>query len=260
MKVKFNIFLISISILITMLSACTEHVASQTPTGDMIIKTDTVERIPKNVIQIGEQFKSYPGKADGHLLCTVTDVRVVTEQSECPPAEWFDEGGILVDTNLTIYPYDEWFTEGGAFDQGCRILIADLTVTNVDAHSWLDNGTFSSDCGWFNDLDVFYAKHVLRLADLTGIRQEQYLTHLAFGFSAFGVYSDDIPNTKGYEPTAIRIAPGETVSYSLAFPLNAADFVKDDGTWQDLSTLMLCGGQLAFPDEAVFIDLNLKDR
>ena len=263
MKVKPLILFFIVCILINLLTACTRIADNNEHLGEVITENHT-RIMPKNVIQIGETYEFSTTQADGHFLCTITGVRMVTTQSECPPDEWFDAeyAATLEASDDDHYPYEEWFAKDGAFERNCRIILVDISVTNVDAQSWLDNGTFVTGCGWFADANLFYAYDFGKLADLdTVIKQnntQQYMTIGSFGFSKFGEYADD-PNTKGYEPAAIRIAPGETVSYTLAYPINATLFGTEDGTLRDLSSLMLCISLDTDPENGIFVDLKLGD-
>ena len=254
MKTKSIILLLGVCILLNLLTACSRTADPDTLTGEVITNNST-RIMPKNVIQIGEAYEFSTTQADGHFLCAVTGARMVTKQSECPPREWFDpEFEVMLNTGNEQYPYDEWFTEGGAFAHNCRLILVDISVTNVDAQSWLDNGTFTTGCGWFADTDLFYAHDFGKLADLDAIHKqsgvEQYLSYDALGFSKFGEYADD-PNTKGYEPSAIHIAPGETVSFTLVYP-HSTDI--------ELSSRMLCVSLDTGPENGTFVDLKMGDN
>lgn len=253
MKIKPFFFLLTVCILINLLTACTKVANTNESSGEVIAENS--ERImPRNIIQIGETYDFSITQADGHFLCTITGARMVTKQSECPPKEWFDS---VYETTLDVgdkqYPYDEWFTEGGAFDQNCRLILVDISVTNVDAQSWLDNGTFVTGCGWFADANLFYAHDFGKLADLNAVIKRtnltQYMATDALGFSRFGEYTDD-PITKGYEPAAIRISPGDTVSFTLAY---------SHDTSQDPASQMLCISLDTDPENGIFVDLKLGD-
>lgn len=211
--------------------------------------------LPENVIQIGDSFEFYPGKADGHFICTVTDVRVVTEQSECPVIDSSLWG--YVDGEEVLYQYEEWFVTGGAFDRGARIILADITVTNVDAVAWLDNGTFNEDCGWFNDPYAFYAFDFIEIADLTSFDGAGYSGPCSVYFSREGEYREENdPSTIGVETSAIQILPGQTVSYTLGFPVHG----EKGGVSADLSAQWLCVGVDKNVNTGIFIDTALGDE
>ena len=268
MKPKFISMFIALVLLFSLFSACaapltnpTDSDNSKVPTADTIIHCDDIKVFPKNVIQMGVPFEYYPGYADGHMMCTVTGARVVTEQSEAPPRSWFGPEPILSASDNTHHSYDNWFVEGGAFDKNCRVIVVDVTLTNVDAVAWLNNGVYDENCGYFNDQYTFSATRVIQIADLSrviyGIGSPRYITTTQNGFSRFGEYSDDVIETTGTETYAVRLLPGETISYSLVFPVNAYALEKKDGSLKSFSIFMACPSAAADSEEDVFIDLKL---
>lgn len=229
--------------------------------------------LPKNVLQIGDSFEVYPDVAGGHFICTVTDVRVVSEQSQCPPVTQFHLpylGGV-VDGKDYFFEYDEWFTEGGPFDQGTRIMLVDLTVTNVDAVAWLDNGMNNSECGYYWHDYAFPSSAFVNPIDLTnvyGSGKDQYY-HNAGGFIYFsrrGEYleqvdltEEEITDSLGDEETAIAVKPGETVSFTIGYSIHG----EEDGTPADLSLWWLCIPKMErfnSVNYGVFIDTKLGDE
>lgn len=234
---------------------------------------DNTTILPKNVIQIGDSFEVYPDAADGHFVCTVTDVRVVSEQSECPPQDQFWEGMILCgfeDGEPCYFEYDEWFTEGGAFDHGCRVILVDLTVTNVDAVAWLDNGTFTGDCGYYFDDYVFPAGDFVYLALLSrvvGSPPDQYYgTKGSDSFSLMGEYIEaaeltgsEITDSLGNDYFALMARPGETVSFTVGYGIEG----NEDGTPPDLSMMWLCLANrelFNLVNNGIFIDTKLGEE
>lgn len=265
MRKRVVISLVVLLSVLLLLSACSNPGEPQPGAeGGWQHRENDGQIVPKNVISMGEAFEVYPMKADGHLLCTVTGVRLVTEETECPPREHFPEPPLLsatVDGDSVNYEYEEWFTEGGAFDQGCRIMLVDVTVTNVDAVAWLDNGTSNSDRGLFLDPYAFYAYHITNMVNLEQVISQSgdvcfALAH-AFCFSEAGKYSEDIRETMGYEPGAIQILPGQTVTYTLGYPVHT----NTDGSTPDPSNLWLCvhGGETSRVETGIFIDTKLGD-
>ena len=259
MKYRNRVMVALFCLVLVMLSGC--HLKETvTESGNISQKNDGV--MPEQVLQIGDSFDYTPFKATGHLSCKVTNVRVVTEAAECPPKEFFSEDMIwaMVDGESIEYEYEEWFTEGGAFDHGGRLLLADLTVTNVDAHMRLDNGTFY-ETGDFLDPYLFYGYYVVTLADLTRIEasgdgsHQNYTNHSTDYYSYMGqFFTEDNPDSIGYEPYAIRIAPGETVKYTVGFLLDT----DEEGNPKDLSKQWLCVGAYADVKEGIFIDTALE--
>ena len=46
-------------------------------------------------------------------------------------------------------------------------MMVDLTVKNIDAVAWLDNGIYYGDWGYFNDEYAFQCSNILYLTDLS---------------------------------------------------------------------------------------------
>lgn len=222
------------------------------------------EVLPQNVIQIGESFPCTAFQGEGSLQCAVTKVWILDEQSQCPSEENFYLTGLHAysegDPNGRLYRYDEWFTEGGAFDLGARLLMVELSVTNVDAEAWLDDGTNKGDIGWFTNPYLFYAYCPIKTADLSVLEgPEGYECFAGIGecvyFSEMGKYSEDDMNTVGYEPMAIEIKPGETVTYTLGYNISG----DSGGQMRNFSTLWLAVSGTMDVDEGIFIDTKLGD-
>lgn len=219
---------------------------------------------PQNVIQIGESFSLRPMKAEGELRCTVTKVWIVEEQSQCPAEDAFDLTGLWAyppgDSVGRIFWYKEWFTEGGAFDLGARVLMVELSVTNVDAVAALDDGTMTSP-GWFLDPYLFYAHDPIQTADLSviqGPEGHEYFSGVGENiyFSEQGKYGQDDLETPGIETFGIKIPPGETVTYTLGYCVHG----EPDGKVRDLSSLWLSVGADHDVKTGVFIDTKLEDE
>ncbi len=255
--------IVYMSILILLLSFLLSGCHADSPPVETAPVDDSIRNetaiMPNHVIRIGDSYKYYPDYASGHFLCTVTDARVVTQESECPPLDMIDTGWLWAteDGERVLFEKAEWFTEGGAFDRGCRMVLVDLTVTNVDAIANLDDGTFTTN-GYFLDPYAFHAYAVGSMVDLTltfdyGM---QYVDYKHDYFSLLGQYSEDNLETLGAEHYAIRILPGETVSYTLGYPVDA----NEDGSPKDLSDVMFCTGSNRFIKDGVFVDLALGDE
>lgn len=260
-KIK-RILAASFCLVALMLSGCDSEKGLM---GEVLMPSEKIERgnrelMPENVLQIGDSFEYTPYNATGHLLCSVTDVRVVSDAAGCPPKEMFDAPFFaVVDGEWVGYDYEEWSTEGGAFDRGCRLVLADVTMTNVDAVMKLDNGTFE-DSGLFYDPYLFLGYQAVRIADLTGVQtapdgqHKSYLSVTSDYYSYRGRYhAEDDPDTIGIEPHAIRIAPGETVSFTVGFLLST----DEEGKQKDLSMQWLSVGANTDVETGTFIDTAL---
>ena len=188
------------------------------------------EFTPRNVIELGDSFEYYPHMAEGHFLCTVTGVRIVTEADQCLPKEAFFD-----DTFLRVYPganekpksyrYEEWFTEGGAYDQGARIVLVDLTVTNVDAVAWLSDGTLTGTDGYYHDCDAFLAYSFVGTANMSTAEElpdgrrivGDWQERLIYYSRAGEYYPEELHDTSGQELFALQIPIGHTVSFTLGY-------------------------------------------
>lgn len=257
---RFLLLLISLSLLLT---GCT---LIDQPISDLSqpVNSSTIT-LPQNIIQIRDPFDYFPDLANGHFKCTVTDVQVVTEQSQCPQQDYFIVTGVCAYKNgdSISFEYDEWFTEGGAFDLGARLILVDLTVTNVDAVAWLDNGLFNEECGYFNDACAFPTNNIVTLIDLSNVHgsgnDQYFLGHEVVYFSRAGEFAEeDIPNTLGTENFAIKIMPGETASFTIGFFVHG----NEDGQPQDLSSWCLGIGNSGgyYVDSGRFIELKFGEE
>ena len=186
-------------------------------------------------LQLGDTFEYYPGRATGKLLCTVTNARVVTEESECPPYDWFvaERLTAVIDGKEVYYHYPDFFVEGGAFDRGCRIILVDVTVENVDA-----KGLPKDQGGEFASPYAFSVNSFFNMGDKSVVfphpeedMPSGYLKTSSMCFSQANQYSEG----EYTDPCAIEILPGETVNYTLGFAVHT----KTDGTPRDLSALYL---------------------
>lgn len=251
-----------ILLLAIILSACIPDDVRESGDEPQKRETNAVDALPNNILKIGDSFEYYPEKAEGHFACTVTDARVVTEESQCPSSEKFEY--LLLSANVdgqwVDFEYPGWFVKGGAFDSGCRIVLVDVTVSNIDAEALLNDGTYSPECGFFDDRYAFQAYCIGEMVDLTDIWTtggiKSYNRYTAVYFSQMGQYSkEDIPETLGHECWAIQILPGQSVNFTLGFFVGT----NSDGSRKDLSKLWLCAGSNSRVEDGIFIDLGLGD-
>ena len=265
---KHKLFLISaLALLPFLLSSCSNsiNIGPSNNTDEYVTyKEHNTEIKPKNVIQIGDSFDFLmtKSKGTGHFSCTITDSRILTDESQLTldsPSDLY-EGGILaatVDDQVVGYPYEEWFTEGGAYDQGCYMVLIDLSVTNVDAEAFLDSG---DPRGFFEDPYAFHASHFISLANLSRYTavdgQYNFGNENNLYFDKRGDYcSEDILPTLGHEPSAIQILPGQTVTFTLGYGIPT----NQEGNSYKLSDLMAVVGSDKNAETGIFIDLALGD-
>lgn len=209
------------------------------------------EIMPKNVISMGDTFEYWPSRATGHFQCRITGVSVVKDPSECPPVEMFMEKSFF---------FHEGYENAEHYAQGARIVLVELELTNIDAEGYAYDGTISMSCGWFKDPYVFYPDSAINLADLAVTHGEDenldYDEYISLYFSERYAYMpEDDPDTMGVEPSAIRIAPGETKTYTLGFPIGGRD-----GKPIDMTMLRAVVAADSNHLTGLFIDLELEDE
>ena len=238
------------------MTACDEEdVLGGDPDTIRPVYNDTVK--PKNYISIGDTYEYYPGCADGHFLCKVTDVRIMTE-SECPPKEMLDSDTLVGKDKE--YGYDEWFTEDGAYANDCRVILVDVTVENVDAVAWLAS---ADPQGHFEDPYAFYVYSVVGISDISQLYEDEETGRQSFTYTGYQNYfslrgqydGDSGNNVPGILDYATQLLPGESVSFTVGFPVH----VNYDGSPKDLSKLVLCVNLDAGVETGVFIDMGLED-
>ena len=232
------------------------------------------EFTPQNVIELGDSFECYPDRAEGHFLCTVTGVRIVTEADQCPPKEAFcDNVSLLVhsgyDEGPKIYQYEDWFIEGGAFDQGARIMLVDITVTNVDAVALLSDGTLTETDGYFHDCDAFHSYSFVTTADMSKAEEwpdgsrvvNDWMTTLIYYSRAGEYYPEELHDTPGQELYALQIPIGKTVSFTLGYAIDGCQnepSMDPSDMWLTVSPGRNVAAQgVGDLDRSIFIDTKL---
>lgn len=188
-------------------------------------------------LKIGDSFDfTDTAQMTGALRCTVNKVHVVDSQETCPPYDWF-QGEEWLGVPNQVYHYDQWFSEGGAFDQGCRLLLVDVTVENLNARNIpIDEG------GSFDHPYAFYASSFLKLVDMSLVRDEDtdqvyFQPYTMVGFSECGKLATqelEYPRDH-YDPFTFCLPEGERQDITLCFPIH----LNDDGSRKELSMLGL---------------------
>ena len=247
-----------------LLSGCSTEwgqLSPEEPTEESLIQQE-IKVMPNNVLQFGEIFTYYPDQADGHFLITVDDVQVIQDASECPPAEEF------YSDMLTAYPggvqtnyfYDDWFTEGGAYDQGARLLKVEVSVTNVDAVGWPNNGLLDSTTGLFNAPDIFVVSNIISLVDMSVVRgplQDQYYEGPSCIYSSTykQYFQEEDHSTPGPDQHAVQLPPGETITFTQIFPIHG----DKNREAKDLSMQWLSVNGQSYVKTGIFIDPRLGE-
>lgn len=225
------------------------------------------EKLVKNILSIGDTFSIYPGRSAGHLDCKVISARFVNEEADCP-REWLVREGCLhiYGDEHGPYEYDEWFLPGGPLEQGARLVRIELEVTNVDAVANVQIGDFDpGNCNAnYREPDLFDGYNLLVIADLGTMDSygNSSWYHAAL-FSETGKYApEDDVGTIGYEPYALKLAPGETRQITLIISVPSTF----ERTARDPEYLFLLNDQYIDQDSKEhdirdweYIDLNLED-
>lgn len=213
-------------------------------------------------IEVGTPFTYINSRRfTGTMECTVTDVRVVTEESQCPPEEWFFSSLSVINMETGWsegVERNEWFTEGGAFDQGCRILVVDVTLKNIDAEGLPDDAGGISD-----DPTAFEMTYIMNMVD-TGIvlnGSGDYPTYQGYSEMGFSQLNQFIPDeyVDSWDPfihwdsNAVQLPKGETVSFSLCYPI----YQNNDGSPKDFSKLAIIANE-SIDEKPVIIPLHLE--
>ena len=148
------------------------------------------------------------------------------------------------------------------------LVMVDLTVTNVDAEAVVthDAGSFTSSSGFYLDPYAFYSYDLGDLINTTnyfvsenleGKKEYYFDRNPGRYFSRLGEFSEtDIPESLGYEQFAIKVLPGETVSFTFGYTMDT----NYDGTTQSLSEMMFCVACNADPERGTFVDLKLGEE
>ena len=209
---------------------------------------------PKTMLAIGDTFKYKYTLGTGHFLCKITGASIIDEASECPPEEQFKTSNPVwaddADGEVTFFTYDEFFTEGGACDRGVRFVKVDLEVTNVDAQCFpYVEGSFSD--GLFKDPYLVHYYEFLHVVDLARVNWPNRVA----GFNRYDLcLPEDDRATIGIETNAIRVAPGETVSFSYYFWMPVFH-----GRPTDVGHICAISGVDTNLETGIFIDLDLEN-
>lgn len=216
-------------------------------------------------IDIGTSFTyTAPAVFTGSMECVVTDVRLVTEESQCPPEEWFFSTISVINQETgraKLVDRNEWFTEGGAFDQGVRILVVDVTLKNIDAEG---NPPGDGESMFYDDPTVFDMIAIMNMVDTSIVLNDDgdypnYQSYIEIGFSQLNQFipDEDIVSLDPYvhwDSNKVQLPKGETISFNLCFPV----LQYDDGSQRDLSSLAIIANDS--PDqEAIIIPLELEE-
>ncbi len=137
---------------------------------------------------------------------------------------------LLEGTWYVRYDYPNWVEDDGYFGDGVYLILVDVTATNVGAENYTTADHYSDGRprGEYDDPYIFWAAGVPVLTDISGtkwIGDRLWYADPAY-FSLL--------NQRSEHPLAFRLAPGESITYTLGF------LVTDHELGGDFSLPHLC--------------------
>ena len=154
---------------------------------------------------------------------------------------------LLEGTWYVRYDYPNWVEDDGYFGDGVYLILVDVTVTNVGAENYTTADRYSDGRprGEYDDPYIFWAAGVPVLTDISGtkwIGDRLWYADPAY-FSLL--------NQRSEHPLAFRLAPGESITYTLGF------FVTDHELGGDFSLPHLCFNDSTGGIYGVFYKLDI---
>ncbi len=128
------------------------------------------------------------------------------------------------------YDYPNWVEDDGYFGDGVYLILVDVTATNVGAENYTTADRYSDGRprGEYDDPYIFHAHGFPFLTDISKWLQKNQ----RFCCAAPAYFS--LLNQRSEHPMAFRLAPGESITYTLGF------FVTDRELGGDFSLSHLC--------------------
>lgn len=227
-----------------------EHRINTSNPQSQPIQTDS-DIVPATEISFGDTFEYCPSRATGYMECRILGTTVIKNVSDCPPLEGFSEKSFC---------FPEGYNQAEPYEQGCRLVLVELEVTNVNAEGYTYDGTVSMSCGWFKDPYVFHPHDIMDLANLDILHGDEeepeswyFEKYSDFYFDLRCDYMEqDDRDTMGVETEAIRIAPGESRSFTVGFAIPG-----QNGKETDLTMLRGILRADSNPETGIFLNLGL---
>ena len=137
---------------------------------------------------------------------------------------------LLEGTWYVTYDYPNWAEDDGYFGDGVYLILVDVTATNVGAENYTTADRYSDGRvrGEYDDPYIFRADGVPFLTDISNWLQKNQ----RFWYADPAYFS--LLNQRSEHPMAFRLAPGESITYTLGF------FVTDRELGGDFSLSHLC--------------------
>ncbi len=213
----------------------------------------------------------YLAQKSGHLEFRFDNARAVNHRSdvqeECidPPrgsrsysydasqysAEDFPnaENVRLLEGNWYVrYVYPNWTEDDGYFGDGVYLILVDVTATNVGAENYTTADRYSDGRirGEYDDPYIFHAHGFPFLTDIS----KWFQKNQRLWYQDTPAYFSLI-NQRSEHPFAFRLAPGESITYTLGF------FVTDHELGGDFSLPHLCFNDSTGGIYGVFYKLDI---
>ena len=114
-----------------------------------------------------------------------------------------------------VYGYPDWTEEDGYFGNDIYLILVDVTATNVGAENYTTADRYSEiwPRGQYDDPYIFGASVVPVLTDISGT---YWLNENSRLWYTQPVYFS-LLNQRSEHPFAFRLAPGESITYTLGF-------------------------------------------
>ena len=122
---------------------------------------------------------------------------------------------LLEGTWYVRYDYPNWVEDDGYFGDGVYLILVDVTATNVGAENYTTADRYSEiwPRGQYDDPYIFGASVVPVLTDISGT---YWLNENSRLWYTQPVYFS-LLNQRSEHPFAFRLAPGESITYTLGF-------------------------------------------
>ena len=145
------------------------------------------------------------------------------------------------------YVYPNWTADDGYFGDGVYLILVDVTVTNVGAENYTTADRYSDGRvrGEYDDPYIFHAHGFPFLTDISQWLQKNQ--RFRYGDPAYF----SLLNQRSEHPFAFRLAPGESITYTLGF------FVTDRELGGDFSLPHLCFNDSTGGVYGVFCKLDI---
>ena len=160
-------------------------------------------------------------------------------------AEYID---LLEGTWYVRYDYPNWVEDDGYFGDGVYLILVDVTVTNVGAENYTTADRYSDGRirGQYDDPYIFHAHGFPFLTDISQWHQKNSRLSYQDTPAYFSLLTQ-----RSEHPFAFRLAPGESITYTLGF------FVTDRELGGDFSLPHLCFNDSTGGVYGVFYKLDI---